>query len=265
MVEQKSKTEKPTKRATHTSLTRGLKILEVIASSDGPAALSVTARKVGLPRSTTYHIMQTLTQLGYLRQDEDSRTYRLGEKAFQLSGQGMSINRIAETAIPLLKDLCVETGESAALAALVDGHVTLIATHDADGPVRVVQDVGAHRPVHATALGKVLAAWLPEAELSALLPSLRFESFTDKTVVQRNRFVKELQRVLSAGVAYDNEEFITGVRCVAAPVFNQGEDVVAALGLTGPRHRMPQQKMREFSPLVQRYATKLSDQLINGA
>ncbi|MEM7776341.1 MAG: IclR family transcriptional regulator [Pseudomonadota bacterium] len=263
MIEHKPKQNQPTKRTTHTSLKRGLQILEVVGRSDEPAALSETARKLGLPRSTTYHIMQTLTELGYLLQDADSRTYKLGEKAFQLSGRTMSTNRIAELSLPLLKEICIETGESAAIAALVDGRVTLIATHDADGPVRVVQDVGAHRPVHATALGKVLAAWLPEGKRSALLPTLRFESFTEKTIVQSKRFENELQRVLNAGVAYDNEEFIAGVRCVAAPVFGQGEEVLAALGLTGPRHRMPQQKMREFSPLVQRYAAKVSDRLTN--
>ena len=261
MIEQKSKSKKSAKRATHTSLTRGLQILEVIARSDEPVALSETARKVDLPRSTAYHIMQTLTQLGYLLQDVDSRTYKLGEKTYQLTGQAISTSRIAELSLPLLKEICMETGESAAIAALVDGQVTLIATHDADGPVRVVQDVGAHRPVHATALGKVLAAWLPEGKLSVLLPTLRFESFTDKTIVQRKRFENELRRVLSTGVAYDNEEFISGVRCVSAPVFGGGEEVIAALGLTGPRHRMPQRKMREFSPLVQRYAAKLSEQL----
>ena len=248
-------------RTTHTSLTRGLRILEVVAGCDGPIALSDTARKVDLPRSTAYQIMQTLTQLGYLRQDEVSRTYELGEKALHLTGRVLSTSRIAELALPLLKEICTETGESAAVARLLDDQVTLIATHDADGPVRVVQDVGAHRPVHGTALGKVLAAWLPPAKRSDLLSAMRFEACTPKTIVQRKRFETELDRVHAAGVAFDNEEFLSGVRCVAAPIFGQGEEAIAALGITGPRHRLPQRRMRDFAPLVQRYATTLSERL----
>lgn len=263
MIEQTPEPKSPPQRATHISLTRGLQILELIAGADGPVTLSDTARALDLPRSTTHHIMQTLTQLGYLHQDDVSRTYVLGEKALRLTGRTLSTNRIAELALPLLKEICSDSGESAAIGALLDDQVTLIATHDADGPVRVVQDVGAHRPIHGTALGKVLAAWLPAGELSRLLATMKFEELTPKTIVQRQGFETELLRVRSAGMAFDNEEYLSGVRCVAAPVFGPDKNVVAALGLTGPRHRLPQRKMREFSPLVQRYADELSKRLSN--
>ncbi len=262
MIEQsKTKSRGGSTRSTHTSLARGLQILEVIADSSEPASLSDTARKVNLPRSTTHHIMQTLMRLGYLRQDEESRTYELGEKAARLSRRGLSTSRIAELSLPLLKEICTATGESATIAALLEDQVTLIAIHDADGPVRIVQDVGAQRPVHCTAMGKVLAAWLSSEKLSALLSTLRFEPFTSKTILQRDRFEAELRRVRKAGVAYDREEFMPGVRCVAAPVFGQGDEPIAALGLTGPRHRLQQRRMREYAPLVQRYANVLSERL----
>ncbi len=264
MVEQKNENAKRAGRATHTSLTRGLRILETLASQqDEPATLSDTARKVELPRSTTYHIMQTLTHLGYLSQDSENKSYRLGKKVLELCGRGLSTSRIAELALPVLKEICLETGESVALAALFDTHIALIAKHDADGPVRVVQDVGAHRPVHGTALGKVLVAWLPEKERLELLSDLEFEKYTSKTITQRERFETELDQVRSAGVAYDNEEFLQGVRCVAAPILNGGGEVVAALGITGPRQRLQQRKMREFAPLVQGYAKTLSERISN--
>lgn len=225
--------------------------------------LSDTARKVNLPRSTTHHIMQTLIQLGYLRQDDENRTYELGDKAFLLSRRTLSTGRIAELSLPLLKEICGETGESATVAALVERQVTLIATHDADGPVRVMQDVGSKRPIHCTALGKVLVAWFPEEALSELLSALRFERFTPKTILQRDQFESEIQRIRSAGVAYDDEEYNLGVRCVAAPVFGQDGKAVAALGVIGPKQRLQLRRLREYAPLAQEYAKKLSERLTN--
>jgi DNA-binding IclR family transcriptional regulator len=245
-------------RPTHLSLGRGLRMLEVVAAAGGSATLSEAARKANLARSTAHYVMQTLVALGYLRQDRDSHAYELAAKVFMLAGRTWSAEQLAEIALPFLADVCHTTGESANIAMLRDGLVTLVAKRDADGPVRVVQDVGARRPLHCTALGKVLVAWLPREELSGVLDGIRFGRFTPKTIVQRADFERELRRVRSAGHAIDDEEFIPGVRCIAAPVFSYTEEVVAAIGAIGPRHHMTQQKLRECGPLVQRCARKLS-------
>ena len=178
-----------------------------------------------------------------------------------LAGRTWSAEQLAEIALPFLADICHTTGESANVAMFRDGLVTLVAKRDADGPVRVVQDVGARRPLHCTALGKALIAWLPRAELHGVLDAISFGRFTPKTIVQRTDFERELRRVRAAGHAIDDEEFIPGVRCIAAPIFSYTEEVVAALGAIGPRHHMTQQKLRECGPLVQRCARELSYRL----
>jgi len=236
-------------------------MLEVVAASGGSATLSEAARKANLARSTAHYVMQTLVGLGYLRQDRDSHAYELAAKVFMLAGRTWSAEQLAEIALPFLADICHATGESANVAMLRDGLVTLVAKRDADGPVRVVQDVGARRPLHCTALGKVLVAWLPQGELNGVLDGIHFGRFTAKTIVRRAEFERELRRVRSAGYAIDDEEFIPGVRCIAAPVFSYTEEVVAALGAIGPRHRMTQQKLRECGPLVQQRARELSHRL----
>ena len=259
MVERRSSA--PAARPTHLSLGRGLRMLEVVAASGGSATLSEAARRANLARSTAHYVMQTLVGLGYLRQDRDSHAYELAAKVFMLAGRTWSAEQLAEIALPFLADVCHTTGESANIAMLRDGLVTLVAKRDADGPVRVVQDVGARRPLHCTALGKVLVAWLPQGELNGVLDGIHFGRFTAKTIVRRAEFERELRRVRSAGYAIDDEEFIPGVRCIAAPVFSYTEEVVAALGAIGPRHRMTQQKLRECGPLVQKRARELSHRL----
>lgn len=265
MIEHQSHTPVAGIRSTHLSLGRGLQILEIIAASGKKATLSETARKANLPRSTAYHIMQTLVRLGYLSQDDDSRNYELAAKVFQLSGKALSIDKLAEAASPYLTDVCRRIGESAVIAVLRDDRVTLIAQRDPNGPVHVAQDVSAQRPIHSTALGKVLAAWLNPDELSGLISNIQFERFTPKTITHRNRFEQELRRVRMSGAAYDNEEFIAGVRCVAAPVFGSKNEVIAALGAAGPKHHLQQQKLRDCAPLIQDCANALSEQLGSAA
>ena len=130
---------------------------------------------------------------------------------------------------PVVVELARVTGEGASLAAYRDGVVKIVAKCDHDGPVRVVQDVGAERPIHATAVGKAIIAFLPAAELDGLLARLAYERYTPRTIVQRGALEAELRRIRAAGCANDDEEHIEGIRCVAAPVRIYSGQVVASL------------------------------------
>jgi IclR family acetate operon transcriptional repressor len=106
-----------------------------------------------------------------------------------------------------------------------------------------------------------LTAWLPATERSRLVAGLRFEKLTPKSIAQRTPFERELRRVQSAGYAIDDEEFIVGVRCLAAPVFDEAGEVAMGLSVVGPKHRMTHQRLRECRPLVLECARKLSGRL----
>jgi DNA-binding IclR family transcriptional regulator len=248
-------------RSTHQSLGRGLRILEAVAAASGGTSLADVVRRTDLARSTAHYLMQALVTYGYLRQQPDSRNYRLGLKVFRLAGHSLTSEQIVASAMPILNELCSLTSESVAIGIFRDDAVTLVATRDTDGPIRVVQSVGARRPIHCTALGKVLTAWLPAPERTRLIGRLKFEKLTPKSIAQRAAFERELRRVRTAGYAIDDEEFITGVRCLATPVFDETGEVAMALSAVGPKQRMSHQRLRECRPLVLECARKLSSQL----
>jgi DNA-binding IclR family transcriptional regulator len=245
-------------RSTHQSLGRGLRILEAVASASDNITLADIARRTDLARSTAHYLLQALVTLGYLRQQSSGKKYQLGLKAFRLAGRPLDSGQIAATAMPILNELCRMTNESVAIGICRDAAVTLVATRDTDGPVRVVQSVGARRPVHCTALGKILTAWLPTDERSRFIAGLRYEKLTPRSIAQRTQFERELRRVKTAGYAIDDEEFILGVRCMAAPVFDENGEVTMALSVVGPKHRMTHQKLRQCRPLVLECARRLS-------
>jgi DNA-binding IclR family transcriptional regulator len=248
-------------RTTHQSLERGLRVLEAIASNHGSTSLGETARRTGLHRSTTHHLLQTLVGTGYVRQDRVSRTYQLTAKLFRLTGRTWTAEQIGEIAQPFVAELTHATGEGSSAAVYRDGAVTIVAKRDTDGPVRIVQNVGAQRPAHATAVGKAIVAFLPEGELASVLARVSYERYTPKTIITPGALETELRRIRSVGYAYDDEEHIEGIRCVAAPVFAYTGQVIASLCAVGPRSRMTRQKLKEIRPKLLALCHAMSDRL----
>ena len=248
-------------RATHRSLERGLGVLECVAASKGPVSLAEMSRRLGLHRSTAHHLMRSLVGLGYLRQEERSRGYALTQKLHQLTGRLWTAEQLGDIAQPFLEDLSRATGEGTSLAAWVDGIVTIAAKREATGPVRVVQDVGGDRPIHCTAVGKALAAWLPQADVNAALARTRMQKLTPRTITTRAAFAAELRRVLAAGFAIDDEEQFLGLRCIAMPVFCHTGRVVASMCVVGPKQRMTHQKLQVVRVPLAESSRKLSERL----
>jgi DNA-binding IclR family transcriptional regulator len=250
---------------THQSLERGLRVIEATAAIGGAATLSEIARKTALPRSTTHHILRALVDFGYLVQDGDSRPYRLSPKLFRLTGNRWTGEQLAEMARPHLDELSRRTGEGTSLAVLRDGVVTVVAKRESEGPVRVVQEVGALRPVYCTAVGKALAAWLSEPEIEGIIARAAFTRHTSRTITSPAAFRRELARVRSTGFALDNEEHQAGIRCIATPVRDHTGEVRASLCVVGPTSRLPQRRVLELRTPLAAVAADLSARLGHGS
>lgn len=247
--------------ATHRSLQRGLDMIELLAAAAAPMQLAEVARRLGLHRSTAHHLLQTLVALGWLRQEEESRSYTLSAKPQQLTGRKWSVTQIGDIAQPLLERLTRETGEGSSVAAWIDGIVTIAAKRETEGPVRVVQDVGVRRPMYCTAVGKAIAGWLPRAEVLAALARQPMTALTPKTITTVAAFESELRRIRNAGYAIDDEEQFEGLRCIAMPVFCHTGEVVGSMCVVGPRHRLTHQKLAAARAPLAALARELSARL----
>jgi DNA-binding IclR family transcriptional regulator len=127
--------------------------------------------------------------------------------------------------------------------------------------VRVVQNLGAQRPIHATAVGKATISWLAAEELSDTMARITYQRFTPKTILTRPQLEGELRRVRAAGYALDDEEHVEGIRCIAAPVFGHSGHVLGALCALGPKSRMTHQRLRELRVPLLEVARALSERL----
>jgi len=243
------------------SLSRGLGLLERVAAHGGNVALTRLCRDADLNRSTAHHLLRTLAAHGYLMQDESTRAYRLGPKIFRLASAAWSEPQIAQLALPFLRELVKATGETANLAVRKESDAILVETVDGEGMLRVVDRVGAARPIYACAVGKALLAYAPDDEREAIVSGLRLRPQTARTIVDRERLRRELARVRAAGYAVDDEELSRGVRCIAAPVFALPGQAVAAIGVAGPAARISQKSFKRLEKPLRAAARRLSERL----
>lgn len=239
-------------------------MLEAVAAAGTPVSLAETARRTGLHRSTAHHLLQVLVRSGYLRQDETTRSYALSPKLFQLTGRTWSTEQLGEIARPYLEELTRLTGEGSSVATWVGERVRIACKQETDGPVRVVQDVDADRPLYCTAVGKALAAWLPRAEVLAALARTPMVARTPKTITTPEAYEAELRRIRNAGYAIDDEEQYLGLRCIAMPVFSHTGQVIASMCVVGPKHHMTHQKLQAVRAPLAAQARALSEHLGHG-
>jgi DNA-binding IclR family transcriptional regulator len=203
-------------------------------------------------------LLQTLVSFGYLRQDPETRGYELTAKLFRMTARVWTPEHIGRMAEPVAAELTSLTGESSSVAAYHNGEVTIVAKCDPGNPFRVVQQIGAKRPIHATAVGKAIVAFLSATERTALTAQLRLDRYTPQTLVTRAAFEAELRRIRSAGYALDDEEHHEGIRCIAAPIFAYTGHAVASLCIVGPKVRMTRQKLRALREPLRERAQSLS-------
>jgi DNA-binding IclR family transcriptional regulator len=243
------------------SLQRGLSILEIIGKNGAALSMAGVSRAIGLHPSTTYHLLRTLTTLGYLRQDEATRNYVIGPKLFQVAGSAWTEDQLIKISAPFLAELAHQSGETSHLATFEHGDVIVVDRVEGSGPVHVSERIGYPRPAHCTAIGKTLLAYLPESELKSFLQTYELKAITARSITSIPMLEQELKRVREQAYAFDDEEFNQGIRCLAAPVRNFTGEVVASIGISGPVWRVSLDRVSRFIEIVKGTAHRLSQQL----
>lgn len=243
------------------SLERAAAILEAVAARSDGIGLAELSVKVGLHTSTAFHLIKTLVGLGFLIQSADNRRYRIGSRLFALAAGALDDTTLLHLATPLLERLSTETGEAAHLAVRSRQDIIVIARTAATGLLQLSDRAGTVRPAHATAIGKMLLAEMPQNERDRLLASLPLPAFTPDTIVDRAALVAELADVQSQGLAHDRGELDPDVHCIAMAVRDFAGRCVAAVGISGPVWRMTPRAITGHVAILAAAARELSTHL----
>lgn len=219
--------------------------------------LTAVADTTGLPKSSAFRYLSALEARHYVQRSQDTVTYRLG-LAFRPQ-HTRSITRLAELARPALQRLRDKLNETTNLGLLDGTSVVHSVVCESAQMMRLAAHVGDRGYVHATALGKAMAATLPEDRIRALLAMSGMPAFTDSTITELPELLAELAKVRSQGYAVDEQENQQGGRCIAVALTGLG--FLAAVSISAPAARFAPQDLPAAARALQRVAKDLSRQM----
>ncbi len=218
-------------------LLRAFALLEHIVHADGAVSLLELTELTGLPKPTVYRILNMLEGAGLLQREPEGRRVTAGPRLTRFALDALLSESVRAPRHAILKRLADDVGETVNLTMLDRGEVVYLDRVETAWPLRMTLVPGSRVPLHCTASGKLLLAMLTPARRKRVIAEMQLERFTDNTIVDARRLEVELAAIRKAGVATDNEEYLAGLVCVAAPVTAAGR-IVACVAVHAPVARM---------------------------
>ncbi len=254
--------ETPPKNAVQ-SLTRALHVLAHVAELRDGASLSDIAQYLSLPVSTVHRLLVTMSKMDFVHQDPHQGLWYVGVKAFTVGNAFLQTRDFVAVARPIMRKMMEQSGESANLGIIDGTDIVFLSQVECGAVMRVLSRPGGRAPLHCSSLGKAILAATPVEHIMPQLDTYSFRAFTDKTITSFVGFEDDLIRIKGRGYALDDEEYSPGLRCIAAPFFDENAEVLAAISLSGPSARIPNKRVRELGTIVIQGAHRIT-QLLGG-
>jgi DNA-binding IclR family transcriptional regulator len=218
------------------SVDRAIEVLEILATSRDGISLNELTELTHVPKSTLFRILATLEQRRYVRQDRERKKFALGLKLWELSNAKLEKIDLVVGASKHMKKLAFETHESVFLAILDRGEVIYLQRVEGPATEKAVTKLGWRAPIHATATGQLLLAFLPDSVVDALLEVKKLPAYNVSTITKVDDLKRKLERVRADGYAVADGEYNSDLLCIAAPIRNSSKRVIAALTIAVPSH-----------------------------
>lgn len=239
------------------ALDRGLALLVVLAEEDG-MTLTELSRRSGISASTVHRLLLTLEARGFVLHDTDRGHWLVGVGAFTIGSAFLRNRRIANMGRGTMRELMAATGETVNLGIEDNGEVVFISQVESHDTLRAFFRAGSRGAIHASGVGKAILAELPEHRIRQIVGARPLTRFTGHTRTEPSVLLRELEAARLRGWALDDEERTVGMRCVAAPIFNEHGEVIAGVSISGPAVRVTVMKLDEFGPMVRRAADEIT-------
>lgn len=240
-------------------------ILDTLGQNPNGMSLRELSSKINLPKGTIHRLLSSLSYFGYVRQDPKTRNYFLGLKLVELGNLLLSQLDLRKEAEPFLRDLADRTKETVHMVFLDRDEIVYIEKVELDhnpSGLKMASRIGLRNPAHSCAVGKVLLSYLPEEELDRIIREKGLPKRTENTITDPQVLKAHLKTIRAQGYAVDDEENERGIRCVAAPIFNESGKPVAAISISGPAFRITKKVIQEtLRKEVMETALKISKRL----
>jgi IclR family acetate operon transcriptional repressor len=214
------------------SLEKGLRILDEIIEAPAPLKLADIVRRFDMDRASAFRFLQTLEHRGFLRKDATTKEYDVGGRIYYWASRLREKTRLIDSFHEQLQRLASITQQTTHLGLFVNDRVLLADFALSQSIISIRHCIGVLEPLHSSAVGKAVLAFLPHERREALIGGIEFVRFTSSTITNADALRIDLAVTRERGYAIDANETHEGLSCIARPIFNTEKIPVASIGLT---------------------------------
>jgi IclR family acetate operon transcriptional repressor len=240
------------------SVDRAMLLLEALGEDEEGYRLTDLAIRTGLSPSTAHRLLTTLEKRRFVAFDQSDNMWHVGRQSFAIGSAFIRRRNFVAPALPFLRRLRDVTHETANLGVVDDGEVIVLTQVESREIMRAITKVGGRAPMVTSGIGKAILATYPDEDVVAIIQRHGMRRLTSKSVVRAGELRDALARVRLEGYAVDDQEFLMGLRCVAAVVYNDQAEALAAISVSGLASRVPQERVPELGRLVRDTAQELT-------
>jgi len=240
---------------------RALEILELLGSSAAGLTLSELSAELGFPKNAVFRITNTLRARGYLARDEKTLKFRLTEKLLRVSQPRVERKGLIEVSMDAMRELRDECRETVQIGRRFGDEGVILEQVEGLHPLRISVDPGLRFPLYNNGPGKLLLAFMPEAQRAATIKRLTLTPSTPRTITDRADLARECDRIREQGYSIDFAEADEGIHCVAAPIVDPQGQLLATIWISAPSRRLPRSMFAEVSIPVRRAGERISARL----
>jgi DNA-binding IclR family transcriptional regulator len=222
-------------------------ILELLTNSGVGLTLPDLVEQSNLAKSSVHYLLVTLERCGYVRRSERTGRYLLGVKLFSMANSALGSLSVRQRTSAYLSGLKMRTGLTVHMAILEQSEAILVAREETQRGSRLASWIGKRMDMHSTGIGKAMLAYLPQAEVDAIIRKHGLARHNENTISTRRRLQEELDRITKMGYSLDNEEDELGVRCIGVPIFGPLGRPLAAISLAGSTQELALEDLPRLS------------------
>lgn len=243
------------------SVERAVTLLEALAEDEEGHRLSELSAMTGLSLSTVHRLLTTLQGRRFVQFDRSHGLWQIGRQAFTIGSTFVRQRNFVAPALPFLRRLRDQTHETANLGVVDEGEVVVLTQVESREIVRAISRVGGRAPIVASGMGKAILATYLDADVAALVDHKGLRKLTPNSITHPERLLEELRTIRAQGYAVDDEEFVPGLRCVAAAVYDPRGEALCAISISGLSGRMSSERIAPLGRLVSETARLLTETL----
>ena len=240
------------------SVDRALSIIETLAEDDEGYRLSDLAIRTGLSTSTVHRLLATLENRRFVQFDRSQSKWHVGARCFTVGATFARRRNFAAQAIAYLRKLRDLTRETANLAVVDDEFIVVLTRMESREIMRSLTRLGGRVAMVASGVGKAVLATYSNEDVSAIIHHHGMPRLTEKSIVRPGELFKELEKIRRQGYAVDDEEACMGLRCVAAVVYNDCAEPLAAISVSGMTGRLTDERLPQLGHTVREVAAELT-------